>query len=431
MAQPLPLEGFTILEVADIWAGPFAVTLLADMGAKVIKVEAIQRFRSRGQQIHPPPNSPGYPENVPGERPWNRAVGFNWVNRNKLGITLDLTRLRGVELYKQLVKMSDVILENFAAGTMERLGIDYPVMKEVKPDIIMISMPGFGVAGSYKGYVGLGMIFDAMAGHAAIRGYPDREPPGTSGTVHTDMVSALTGAFAVLVALHYKSRTGKGQFIDLSQVEGFIPHLGEVILDYTINKRLQKPVGNRHPFMAPHGVYRCKGTDKWIAIAISSDKEWQQFCQALGNPPWSQREEFSGMLSRLKHQDELDKLIEEWTAEHDHYEIMELLQKAGVPSGPILDNQEIYSDPHVKGRGFFEVVAHPEAGTHPYPGMLWKMSKTPGSIRQPTNCLGEHNEYVFKTMLGLSDDEIAELAKEEIIGTVPLEGSEVSKRDLM
>jgi crotonobetainyl-CoA:carnitine CoA-transferase CaiB-like acyl-CoA transferase len=187
-------------------------------------------------------------------------------------------------------------------------------------------------------------------------------------------------------------------------------------MDYTMNGRVQEPLGNRHPFMSPQGVYRCLGEDKWVAISVSSEEEWQGLCRALGNPPWSKEERFSKALNRLKNQDELDKYIEEWTCRHDHYEVMYILQKEGIAAGPVLDQRDAFHNAHLVNRGFFEMVSHREAGTHLYPGMLWKMSETPLSIRKPPPCLGEHNNYVFKEVLGMSNEEIVELEKEKLIG---------------
>jgi crotonobetainyl-CoA:carnitine CoA-transferase CaiB-like acyl-CoA transferase len=168
--------------------------------------------------------------------------------------------------------------------------------------------------------------------------------------------------------------------------------------------------------MAPHGVYRCLGEDKWVAVSVSSEEEWKKLCRALGDPPWSEERRFSTPLNRLKNQDELDKYIEEWTCRHDNYEVMYILQRAGIAAGPVLDQRDAFHDAQLTSRGFFEQVSHREAGTHLYPGMLWKMGKTPISIRKPPPCLGEHNDYVFKEVLGMSDDEVAELEKDKLIG---------------
>jgi crotonobetainyl-CoA:carnitine CoA-transferase CaiB-like acyl-CoA transferase len=342
---------------------------------------------------------------------------FHALARNKISCCLDLTRPDGVEVFKRLLKVSDVFFESNAADTMEKLNLTYDVLKEVNPALIYLSMPGLGCSGPHKYCSVFGAQLQALAGHTWLTRYPDLDYTTTQSLIfHSDAAAGATAAFAILCALRYRKRTGKGQFIDLAQIETVVPHLGEAIMDYTMNGRVQEPLGNRHPFIAPQGVYRCLGEDKWVVISVSSEEEWQGLCRALGTPHWIQEDRFSTALNRLKNQDELDKYIEEWTCRHDNYEVMFLLQKEGIAAGPVLDNRDAFHDAHLVSRGFFERVSHREAGTHLYPGMLWKMSETPISIRKPPPCLGEHNSYVFKEVLGMSDEKIAELEKEKIIG---------------
>ncbi len=430
----LPLEGIRVVDACDVWAGPYACSLLGDLGAQVIKIETIQRFGTRGQ-LNPPAKRPegtnpvmwGYPDGIPapsGTRHWNRAPVYNGINRNKLGTTLNLQHPKGKELFKRLVAISDVVIENYAAGVFNRLKLGYEDLRQVKSDIIMLSMPLFGVEGPYAHYRGMGSTADPISGHSTLRGYPGEDPTGLQGTVHSDAVSAPMAAYALLAGLYYRNRTGKGQFIDFGQVEGFMGHLGEIFMDYTMNGRVQTSLGNRHASAAPHGCYRAKGEDSWVVIAVTNDDEWVRFCQALGNPPWTQDPRFATTLDRWKHQDDLDPLVEGWTVQHDHYEILHLLQGVRVPVGPVLDHGEVQRDPHIKERGFFEEVTHKDAGTHPYPGMNWKFSKTPVSIRIPANGLGEHNEYVLGELLGLTREEIAQLERDKIIGTEYLPGSD-------
>jgi crotonobetainyl-CoA:carnitine CoA-transferase CaiB-like acyl-CoA transferase len=208
-------------------------------------------------------------------------------------------------------------------------------------------------------------------------------------------------------------------YIELSQVEGIISFNADTILDYTMNNKVREKLGNRHLHMAPHGCYRCLGEDKWVVIAINSDAAWLRFCQTVGEASWAKDEKYSDVLSRYQHQDELDKLIETWTTKHDHYEVMHILQQADIPAGPVLDAKELVEEPHLNERGLYEVVTHPETGTHPYIGMYAKFSKTPGSIRIPAPCLGEHNQYVLCTLLGLSQDDLAQLEESGVIGTTP------------
>jgi len=429
----LPLEGVRVIAVPVVLAGPFGSMLLADLGAEVILVESVHHFPmiTRGYMARPPqelvPTTGAtfggtgglqtYVDHWGGDKPWERFVLFHSLGRNKLSCTMDLTRPEGVEVFNRLIKKSDVFMESNSASTMENLGLTYDVLKEVKEDLIYLSMPGLGCEGPHKYCSLFGAQLQALAGHTWLTGYPDLDLTTTQSLLfHCDASSGATAAFAVLCALHYRKRTGKGQFIDLAQIETVIPHLGEAIMDFTMNGRVQTAMGNRHPSMAPHGAYQCRGEDRWIAISVSSDEEWQGLCRALDNPPWANDERFSTVPGRMENQDELDKLIEEWTIAHDNYEAMYILQRHGVAAGPVMDHRDAYHDAQLLSRGFFEVVSHREAGTHMYPGMLWKMDRTPLGIRKPPPCLGEHNDYVFREVIGLSDAEIAELEKEQVIG---------------
>jgi len=249
-----------------------------------------------------------------------------------------------------------------------------------------------------------------------LRTYPDSDPTLTSTTLHMDAASGPAAAFAILAALHYRQRTGKGQFIDFGQAENLMQQIGEILMDYTLNGRSQTSLGNRHPLMAPHGCFPCKGNDRWVVIAIATDAEWERFCQAIGDPRWAREERFADSASRYRHQDELDQLIAVWTRQHPPSEVMQRLQRAGIAAGPVMTEPDLLTDSHLRARGFFQVVTHPEAGTHVYPGIMWKMSKTPGSIRLPPVRMGEHNTYVYRELLGLSDAEIEELRAEGHIG---------------
>ncbi len=422
------LEGIRVIDHGIVYTGTAATTMLADMGAEMIRVESIGRFpaATRGAVARPPEGLKtyfGYADNDPGERPWDRWYQFHALNRNKYGITLELNHPEGVEVYKKLVRTSDIIIENFSEGTMERLGLGYAVLKEVKPDIIMVSASGLGKVGPYKGYSTFGSNIDAISGMMSLRGYPDDDLMiRTTSHVWSDNVAAGTVAFAALVALHYREKTGKGQFIDLSQADTFLPHMGETIMDYTMNNRVQEVRGNREASMSPHGCYRCRGSDKWVTISVSSDEQWEAFCRVLGNPDWRGEERFSSTISRQGNQDELDKLLEEWTTKHEPYEVMHILQGVGIPAGPVVRRADSYNDPHLKERGFFWEITHREAGTHLYPGTSFGFSKTPVEVRIPPNCLGEHNEYVLKELLGMTSEEIARLEEKKIIGTEYLPG---------
>jgi len=409
----LPLEGIRVTDLTQVWSGPYVTNLLANLGAEVIKIEAIQRldpWRGGGAQMDE-------------ERYWERSPLWNSVNFDKLGITLNLSQPRGVEIFKKLVKISDVVAENYTPRVMKNFGLDYPVLREANPRIIMISLPGHGSSGPWKDYVGFAFSIEQMAGIPQLTGYPDG-PPEMTGTAFSDTIVGVNGLTAVILALLFRRMTGKGQYIDLSQIEATTCLIGDAIIDYTINNRVQPRRGNRHPFMAPHGYYRCKGDDRWVGIAVSSDEEWQRFGKAIGEPPWTKEDRFAACLSRWHNQDELDRLIEGWTIKLDHHEVMNTLQPAGVAAGAVLTSAELLIDPHLKERGTFQMVDRAVVGAHyyPIPTAPMKLSRSPVRIRRPAPLVGEHNDYVLGELLGMSKVEIQSLVDEQIIGTTPLGG---------
>jgi len=423
----LALDGLRVIDLSQVYAGPYATKLLADMGAEVIRIECAARS-ARGGAL--PKMQPGgafgasFPDGDTGERSYNRYAYYNEVNRNKLAITLDLSQPLGVDVFKRLVKVSDVVVENFTPRVMVNFGLDYPVLRRVNPKIVMISISGFGQDGPYRDCVAYGEGIEAMTGLSHLTAYSDGAPL-KPGVAYADAVSGLHAAFAVLAALRHRRTTGKGQYIDLSMREALTPLLGAAIVDYAMNRRVAKPRGNRHPTMAPHGCYRASGSDRWIAIAVATEEEWRALCGAMGNPPWSHDARFATMPDRLKYQDELDRRIEEWTSRHDHIQLMNTLQNAGVKAGAVLDTAELAADPHLNQRGFFEELTHPEAGMHRYPGVSWKMSRTPGRLRLPAPCFGQHNRYVFGELLGMSDEDIMGLKDAGVTAEEPLPYEEI------
>jgi len=399
--------------------------LLGDMGAEVIKVETTQRFLTwnRGWQARPSketidvflPYIGGFPNREPGDRPWNRYPIFQSHAKNKLSMTVDVTRPEGMDIFKRLVKVSDVVIENNSRDTMVKLGITYDMLKEVKSDIIYLRGSAFGDTGPYKDRRAMAMQVEALAGHDNLRGYPDMDPSSNTPVVPSDAAQAWQSAFAVLVALHYRNQTGKGQFVDISMVENFVNLMPQAIMDFTMNGRIQRTLGNRDP-SAIQGCYPCRGEDRWVNITISSDDEWKAFCKVLGNPPWTEDEKFSDSLSRRRNHDELDKHIEEWTRQHDSYAVMYTLQEQGIAAGPVINSRDAYNDAHLRERGFFERIDHEDCGTYLHPGVMFKMSRTPLRVRRGPVRLGEDNEYVYKTVLGVSDEEYQRLEQEGHIG---------------
>ncbi len=398
------LEGVRVADFGWAWAGAYVGTLLAFMGAEVIKIESRKRIDySRVRSI-----STGQ---------WfydlDRSTVFNTINLNKLGITLDLSRPKGVALAKLIVKVSDVVIQNMRPGAMERLGLGYDALREIKPDIIYLSSSARGSIGPESQYVGYAPNFAALGGISHITGYAGGAPARLHGEV--DLLSATTSAFAILTALIYRTRTGKGQHIDLSSSEVISALLGEVLLDYTMNGNIRSRNGNSDDIMAPHNCYRCKGEDKWVSIAIGTDEEWKAFCQAIGNPQWTEDERFGDTFSRWRNKGELDRLIGEWTATRTHYEVMETLQKVGVAAMPSLSSQELFDNSHLKERGYWLEVDHPMIGRQVVAAPPWKLSATPAMVRHPSPLVGEHNHYVLGELLGMSPDEIAALIEEKVI----------------
>lgn len=435
MKKP-PLQGIRALELAEIWAGPFCGVLLGDMGAEVIKVEALQRI-ARGP-IRPAPNTAGYPDYDPGERPWNRQGNFNATNRNKLGITLDLTTERGTDAFKELVAISDIVFTNYAFGVMDRLGLGHEVLREIKPDLIVLFTPGYGNTGPYRGHRSMGMAIDAMTGHSALRGYPDLDLSHNSLVHHPDAVAAVTATFAINAALYHRARTGKGQFIDLSQAEAFMPHMGETFLENQMTGIPRERRGNSHPRMSPHGCYPCIGEDAWVTIAVRSDDEWRSFCEVIGHSELAADARFASLDDRIANRDALDAIIAEWTAQRDRHDIAARLQAQRIPAFAVLDcGADIYDDPHLQARNYFQLVDHPDAGIYPMSGPVWATlshtnrdaapedaSRLPDR-HEPAPLLGEHNEYLLSDLLGYTADALQEMERASVIGTVPIEGADM------
>jgi crotonobetainyl-CoA:carnitine CoA-transferase CaiB-like acyl-CoA transferase len=415
----LPLEGIRVIDVSMWFAGPMCTRLLGDMGAEVIKIESIKHIDPWRGPVDAERVKQVFTNRPPTDRPYDGNPGFNLQNRNKLGITLDLGTGEGKEIFKRLVKISDVLVENYSPRVMPKLGLDYATLKTIKPDLIMMSLPALGATGPDRDYLAFGQTIDCMSGMAYLTGYLGEEPMLQSGLSYGDPLSGMNAAFAVVSALNHRRRTGEGMHIELSQVEGLIAFNADSVMDYTMNGRVRERLGNRDRSIAPNGCYRCRGDDAWIAISIPSDAVWQRFSQAIGQPVWSADRRFGDVLNRYEFQDELDKLIETWTLQYTSYDVMHILQKEGVPSGPVLDAKQLIEEPHLNARGLFETVPHKVAGPHPYIGAFARFSRNPISIRVSAPMLGEHNEYVFGQLLGMSPQEIKALEERHITGKTP------------
>lgn len=399
-----PLDGVKIVDFTWAWAGPYGTLLLALLGAEVIKVESLRRpdhTRLRSLMTGPMLGSP------------DQSTVFNDLNLNKLSLTLDLKQPKAIDIVKRLVKLADVVTENMRPGVIDRLGLSYEVLRQIKPDIIMLSSSAMGATGPERNYVGYAPTFAAMSGLAYISGDPKGLPSVLSGAVDTRV--ATTSAFAMLAALYHRQRTGQGQYIDLSSSEAISCLVGDVLMDYSMNLRVRERNGNHDESMVPHSCYPCRGEDRWVTIAVSTEEEWQAFCKALGSPRWTKDDRFTNARNRRQNQDELDRLISEWTKQHTDYEATEILQRAGVAAAPSLSGEMVSEDPHSKERGFFTEVEHPEIGKRLVVGPPWRLSATPAQIRRPGPLLGEHNQYVLGELLCMSQSEIKQLIKERVI----------------
>jgi benzylsuccinate CoA-transferase BbsF subunit len=338
---------------------------------------------------------------------------FNSLNLNKLSLTLNLSKPRAVEIARSLARISDVVTQNMRPGVLERLGLGYEDLRAIKPDIIMLSSSAVGSTGPERLYTGYAPTFAAMGGMAYITGRAGGRPAPLMGTI--DLRVGSTGAFAVLAALYHLKRTGRGQHIDLSSAEAVSALMGDVFMDYTMNERVQERVGNNDRAMAPHNVYRCKGENEWVSIAVGTEKEWQALRGVIGDERLTGDERFADEFSRWQNREALDELIGAWTVERGPLDVMQVLQAAGVAAMPVYSGEEIVQDRHVLERGIIQEVEHPRMGVKKVLGPPWRLSKTPARITRPGPLLGQHNDYVLGELLGMPKDEIERLTAEEVL----------------
>jgi len=411
--RPGPLEGVRAIEMGQLIAIPFASKMLADMGAQVIRLESTRRVESyRSDSV--------YRNDVDGEF-WNRAANFYEHNRNKLGITLELDQPQGLEILRELIAVADIFAENFTPRVIKNFGLEYQDLVHIKPDIIMVSSTGYGYSGPWSNFGATGPATEGASGLAYTTGYIDG-PPVLSEIPYTDYTAAEHTVFAVMAALMHRLRTGQGQFIDVSQTQAASSTAPEALLDFAANGRLPIRVGNQDPAMAPHGCYPCLGEDRWIAIAVSSDAEWRRLCGVLAKPEWETGERFINSVERWRNRDELDLLMEQATASWDAHDLMRALQENGIAAGAVLDSKDLLFDPHLRERGFYEVVRHhPSTGVPPLPyaSRPWRFSETPAVNPKAGPLMGEHNRYVLMELLGKSEEEVVRLEDDGIIGYAP------------
>jgi len=394
-------EGVKVLDFTWIGVGPLTTKYLADHGATVIKVESATH--PDGVRINAP-----LKDKLPG---MNRSGFFTNFNSSKYGATLNLNHPKGLEIAKRMVQWADVVTESYTPRAMRKWGLDYENLAKLKPDIIMYSTCQQGQTGPYRDYAGYGNQGAALAGFHHMTSWPDRPPAGPHGA-YTDVINPRLGAFALAVALSFRKRTGRGTHIDLSQIEGGLQFLAPAILDYSANGRCMEPMGNRSSNQAPHGVFPCQGEERWIAIEVEGDQQWEALQRVLGEPTWARAEQFGTIAGRLANVDDLEEALAAATASWDAYQLMYALQAAGVSAGVVQRGEDLFSDPQLEYRKHFWHLEHTEIGRHAYDGPAFRLSKTPGELRLPGPCLGEHNELVYRTMIGMNGDEYQEALEE-------------------
>ena len=425
-----PLENIRVVDLSRVFAMPFAGANLADLGAEVIKIDTCQaQFMETTRTITGP-----FPDNRPGELWWEQGGTFQTLNRGKRSLTLDLRSEEAQTILKELVSVSDIVLENFTPRVMARFGLDYASLRAVKPDLIMVSNTGYGHSGPWSNFGAMASALEPTHGTGAFMGYLDddgsgRLQPGSVpnkvGNSYTDFLATWTALLSVMAALLHRAKTGRGTWIDLAMYQAGAAFIGEGLLAYSFNGERARRIGNRHSSMAPHGCYPCLGDDQWVTIAVRDDEDWTAFCAAIEQPELATSARFATAPQRLQHQDELDGMVAAWTGRRTSYQAMETLQAAGVPAGPVLTAGQALRDPHFRQRGFFERVIHPEEtgiGSREYIGRGWKFSASTAEIAGPAPLLGEANGYALQELLGLPQSRLDTLAEAEVIGTEPIGG---------
>ena len=397
------LEGVKVVDFTWAQAGPTCTKILAEHGATVVKIESA---------THPDVCRVYSPMagNIVGI---NRCGAFACSNDSKYSLAVKMTHPKGLDVIKKAIAWSDIVIENFSAGVMERHGLGWEELKKLKPDIIMVRISMQGQTGPRARQPGFGTMLQSQAGFTELIGWPGRDPVVIPIAI-TDVIVPLYACFLVLGALEWRRRTGKGLYIDTTHLETGCNFLAPAILDHVVNDRVRTRNGNRCQYAAPHGVFRCQGADRWCAIAVFNDGEWQAFTKVIGEPEWTKSDKFATFLARKRNEDELDRLVEEWTSRYPAEVVMERMQKTGVPAGLVESNKDLHSDPQLEHRHHFWKLNHPETGLNAYDGPSFRMSRTPAELHRPAPCLGEHTHYVCTELLKIPDEEFTQLLAEGI-----------------
>jgi crotonobetainyl-CoA:carnitine CoA-transferase CaiB-like acyl-CoA transferase len=427
----LPLDGLRVAEITVVWAGPHVTQLLAEWGADVVRVEPVNKFQpyTRGMESVPTREqarnlaAQGVPSrlvaNDPSTDPWNRNASFNTHARNKRSMTCDIMTPEGREALLRLLEHCDVLVENNVPETMDKAKITWEELHEINPRLIMLRMPAFALDGPYRNYRAFGLHVEAIIGHTHLRGYPGQSPELLSESLASDGIAGVQGAVAVLMALRHRDQTGEGQLIEMPLTEGFLPTLGEFIMDYTMNGRDTPTQGNRHRGHAPHNVYPCRGDDNWIAIDVGTNEEFAALCRVLSATHVLDDARFhASPQARLGHVDALDEALGALTRGHDKEDLFHALQAVGVCAAPVRKAVEVLDDPQLKARGFFETLpTADEQRLYRYPGLIFRMARTPNALRSGPVRLGEHNREIYCDLLGYAPDKLTALEQKGLVGT--------------
>jgi crotonobetainyl-CoA:carnitine CoA-transferase CaiB-like acyl-CoA transferase len=397
-----------------VWSGPYVTQILGDLGADVIRVDNPWIFPTVTRGLLPRPPAEiikdvggifgGYPDADPGKRPWNRVGLFNAHARNKRSITIDLRKDLGRKAFFKLVQKCDVMIENNSVDLLDHLGIGWEEIRAVNPRLILVRMPAVGLEGPYRDYLGFGVNFEALCGLGSIRGYGDSDLSENDGVYHMDAASGSAGVLATLLALRKRDKTGVGEIIELSQCENMLNHIGEFLIDAARTGNQHEPIGNRHRVHAPQGCYQCEGADKWIALSITTDKQWQSLCALMETSDLANDKELESVEGRQKRHDELDERIGAWVETREAADLFHKLQSYGIPAAPVLNELEALADSHLRARGMFAPNGNLDTGTHDYPTHVWRWDG-PDMAYGPLPVLGGSNKDIYQNLLGMTEDE--------------------------
>ncbi len=402
-----PLRGVRILDLTHVWAGPLGTRILADLGADVIKIEAPT---SRGPREGARFNFSGWIGGEPGDEPWNRVAVFVKLQRNKRSVAIDLKTDAGRETFLELVAVADVVIENFSAEAMPALGLGYDALSRANPSIIYMAMPGYGKDGPYRDWVAFGPTVEAMSGLSHVLGYGPEEPRNTAMAL-MDPIAAVNAAGAIVTALREREATGRGGFLEMSLHESGVVFCGPWLVEHQLGGSVER-IGNRHPAMAPHGVYPSRGEDAWVAIACRDDRDWRGLCSLIG----AGLDPSASLAERRMGCEAIDAKISAWTAARTREEGAVALQAGGVPAGPVNVTPDMTADPQVRERGFFVPL---EPGPTPVPGNPIKMAGIGSGDWTPCPRLGADNAAILRDWLDYDDERIAEMEREGVLADKP------------